>query len=127
MLLDVVTGGWVADELLGGGVPGCDGEVVVGGAGSVVDGGAGSSEVDGGVLGSLGGVELGGAELGVGSALELGVSGSCASAPVVAAPNARTTAVVRAPMLSRARLTDLSDNGSPRSCGTAGTRAECRP
>jgi hypothetical protein len=63
-------------------------------------GGAGSSEVDGGALGSV---------VGAGSALELGVSGSWATAPAVAPPNARTTAVVNAPNLSSVRLTDLSD------------------
>jgi hypothetical protein len=75
----------------------------------VDDGGAGSADgvgsgVDGGALGSLAGVEGG-----VGSALDVGVSGSCANAPVVTPPNARATAVVKAPILSRARLTDLSD------------------
>ena len=84
--------------------------------------------VDGGVLGSLGGLD-GGGVLGspdgvdtgvlgsvvcVGSTADVGVSGSCASAPVVAEPNARTTAVVKAPNLSRARLTDLSDKESPK-------------
>ncbi|GAB2829152.1 hypothetical protein GCM10027200_30750 [Lentzea nigeriaca] len=76
------------------------------------------SDVDGGVLVSLvgAGVDVGvdvDVDVGVGSALELGVSGSCASAPVVTAPNASTAAVVSAPILSRARLTDLSDKGIP--------------
>ncbi|GGM99546.1 hypothetical protein GCM10011609_42340 [Lentzea pudingi] len=81
---------------------------VDGSLGGVEDGGAGCSDVDGGgVLGSLG------AAGGVGSTLETGVSGSCASAPVVAVPNASTAAVVKAPILSRARLTDLSDTRNP--------------
>jgi hypothetical protein len=38
---------------------------------------------------------------------------SCANAAAEVAPNANTAAVANAPILSRARLTDLSDNESP--------------
>ncbi|MGW4208347.1 hypothetical protein ACWEIJ_10210 [Lentzea sp. NPDC004789] len=102
-------GGAILRSSCTGFVSGVDGAGVLG---SVEGVGDGCSEVDGDVLGSVvgAGVEV---DVGVGSALELGVSGSCASAPVVAPPNASAAAVVKAPILSRARLTDFSDKGIP--------------
>jgi hypothetical protein len=99
---------------LASGVEGVGATADVLGSAEGVDDGAGCSDAGGDVLGSVVGVvvdvDVG---VGVGSALELGVSGSCASAPVVAPPYASTAAVVKAPILSRARLTDFSDKGIP--------------
>ncbi|SEP63110.1 hypothetical protein SAMN05216188_10112 [Lentzea xinjiangensis] len=95
--------------MLGDVETGADDSVLLGGTESVVDGGA-ESTVDGGALDSLVGVDGGVCS----TLVEAGVSGSsCASAPVVAPPNARTAAVVKAPILSRARLTDLPDKIPP--------------
>jgi hypothetical protein len=98
---DVVgAGGWVDGSLLGVDDGGA-GSLDDGGAGSVVDVGGGvGSVVDGGALGSL---------VGVGSTVDVGVSGSCARAPVVAPPNASSAAVAIAVNLSRPRLAGLSD------------------
>lgn len=86
----------------------------------VSDGGcAGGVSLDGGVGVSVGVGVCAGVSVGDGVTVsdwvgEVLVGSSCANAAADVPPNASTAAVASAPTLSRARLTDLSDNGSPK-------------